>query len=443
MWEEGTPLQVMDRILSWNVRGLNSPNKQVDVKKFIQHHSVGLVGLLETKVKASNLGSLYQRVFSGWCFSSNSAFHDGGRVVIAWKPGIFSVNILQASSQAIHCYVSPVSGLPSFFCTFVYGFNKPYQRKELWEFIKQKNTQEPWLLCGDLNCVMHVDERIGAPLRRREIESITQCMNECNMVDVKSTGSLFTWNNKQLGEARVYSKIDRIMANQAWQTHYCNAEVGYLNEGLFDHTPALLTVYTREKSGRKPFKYFTMWRHSDQFHSKVAEAWQTTIRGTKMFSVVQRLKYTKQALKELNRNGFSEVQAADAKAFQDMQEAQELMHANHCNHSVCDAELRAISEYKMKHKVYTEFLRQKSKLAWLREGDENTTFFHKIIKARSIQNQVYAIYDKHGVWQNTDSGVTQAFLDFYQELLGTTHQHRKKVIRQIVHSGPLVTDTHK
>lgn len=105
MWEEGTPLQVMDRILSWNVRGLNSPNKQVDVKKFIQHHSVGLVGLLETKVKASNLGSLYQRVFSGWCFSSNSAFHDGGRVVIAWKPGIFSVNILQASSQAIHCYV--------------------------------------------------------------------------------------------------------------------------------------------------------------------------------------------------------------------------------------------------------------------------------------------------------------------------------------------------
>lgn len=51
--------------------------------------SVGIVSLMETRVKAVNLDSLYQRVFSDWCFNSNSNFHSGGRTVIAWKPGSF------------------------------------------------------------------------------------------------------------------------------------------------------------------------------------------------------------------------------------------------------------------------------------------------------------------------------------------------------------------
>ena len=197
LWGEGTPPQAMYRILSWNVRGLNSPKKQMDVKKFIQHHSIGLVRLLETKVKASNFENLYQKVFDGWCFSSNSAYHDGGRIILALKPGMFIVNIIQGTSQAIHCKVTPNSGSPSFFCSYVYGFNEAVRRLELWSFLKQVNTSDPWIICGDINCVMHIDERIGAPVRsRREIECISQCMNECNMSDVKATGNLFTWNNK-------------------------------------------------------------------------------------------------------------------------------------------------------------------------------------------------------------------------------------------------------
>lgn len=252
----------MDIILAYNVQGLINPKKQIDVKKFIQHLCWSCEAL-GNKGKASNLWSLYQRVFDGWCFSSNSVYHDGGRVVLAWKLRMFTVNIIQGTSQAIYCKVSPKSGLLSFFCTFVYGFNDGVRRMDLWKFLKKVNTSEPWLIYGDMNCVMHIEERIGALVRRSEIECITQCMNECNMIDVKATGHLFTWNNKQQGEARVFSKIDRDMANQAWQDSYCNAEVGFLNEGTFDHTLSLLIVYPRANSGKKPFRYFTMWRHSN------------------------------------------------------------------------------------------------------------------------------------------------------------------------------------
>ena len=49
--EEGSQPQ-MDRIISWNVRGMNGPNKQEDIKIFLQQQQAGMMGFLETKVKA-------------------------------------------------------------------------------------------------------------------------------------------------------------------------------------------------------------------------------------------------------------------------------------------------------------------------------------------------------------------------------------------------------
>lgn len=48
----------MDNILSWNVRGLDSKKKQVEVTNFLISHNIRLFSLLETKVKAPNLGDL-------------------------------------------------------------------------------------------------------------------------------------------------------------------------------------------------------------------------------------------------------------------------------------------------------------------------------------------------------------------------------------------------
>ena len=48
----------MDNILGWNVRGLNGPNKQKDVKTFYNINKVGLACLMETKVKSRNFSNV-------------------------------------------------------------------------------------------------------------------------------------------------------------------------------------------------------------------------------------------------------------------------------------------------------------------------------------------------------------------------------------------------
>jgi len=45
----------MDIIISWNVRGMNTPSKQEDIKVFLQQEQAGMVGFLETKVQEHNI----------------------------------------------------------------------------------------------------------------------------------------------------------------------------------------------------------------------------------------------------------------------------------------------------------------------------------------------------------------------------------------------------
>jgi len=54
------------RICSWNIRGLNGPNKQEDVKIFLHEKNIGLVGLLEIKVKEKNVEKVANKLLQGW-----------------------------------------------------------------------------------------------------------------------------------------------------------------------------------------------------------------------------------------------------------------------------------------------------------------------------------------------------------------------------------------
>lgn len=51
--------------MCWNVRGMNSPNKQKEIKLLCNAGNIGLVGLLETKVKVDIIDQLANKLFSG------------------------------------------------------------------------------------------------------------------------------------------------------------------------------------------------------------------------------------------------------------------------------------------------------------------------------------------------------------------------------------------
>ena len=75
----------MDSIIAWNVRGLNNPNKQEDIRCFLQSQGVGLAGLVETKVKQENMDEVASRLFRGWEWYTNVEFNPKIRIWITWR----------------------------------------------------------------------------------------------------------------------------------------------------------------------------------------------------------------------------------------------------------------------------------------------------------------------------------------------------------------------
>lgn len=68
-------------------------------------------------------------------------------------------------------------------------------------------------LMGNFSALSSIVDRIGAPVKHAEITPMLECINYCDIMDVKATGRYFTWNNKQDGDHRMFSRIDRVLAN--------------------------------------------------------------------------------------------------------------------------------------------------------------------------------------------------------------------------------------
>ena len=259
------------------------------------------------------------------------------------------------------------------------------------------------------------------------------------MADLRQCGRFFTWTNKQDGERRVFSQIDRILVNEGWRTQFENAMVHFMPEGDYDHCPGMVCVH-KDQQGRKPFRFFNMWTTATDYTRVVSRVWDMQVRGCPMYRVTQKLKQLKLELKWLNKQGFSDIQVNAYQAEQQMLQAQEQMHRNLGDSSLVDAEKKATECYKKAQAMYVSFLKQKAKDRWICLGDENTKLFHQSIKARRTQNKIYAIQDSQGKWVYEGKEVDDAFVKYYKELLGVNMGDRCGVKAQIIQKGAVLID---
>ncbi|XP_075087874.1 uncharacterized protein LOC142169847 [Nicotiana tabacum] len=247
---------LMDKLGLWNVRGLNRPQKQRDVLLFMHNFQVGMFGLLETRIKRTKILKAFLNLCREWSFFTNLDKHPGERIWLLWKPHIYKVDIRRTGEHVIHCAIKHIGTKKEMEVTWVYGFNDNGMRRKLWEDIKEihKQSKGPWAIMGDFNNVLQSDERIGSKVTYAEIKGFKECMLKCEMQEMKSSESFYTWNNKQEGEDKAMSRIDRVLTNNDCMTTLPDSEVHYQNGGLFDHCPSLVRWEQPRKIQQKIFR---------------------------------------------------------------------------------------------------------------------------------------------------------------------------------------------
>lgn len=68
------------------------------------------------------------------------------------------------------------------------------------------------------------------------------------------------------------------------------------------------------------------------------------------------------------------------------------------------------------------YWQQRTKQFWLREGDQNTKFFHKYASTRRQNNSILGLQDGSGNWVQADS---QVILQYFNELFASVPGDRK------------------
>ncbi|XP_059283230.1 uncharacterized protein LOC132036850 [Lycium ferocissimum] len=270
-------------------------------------------------------------------------------------------------------------------------------RRGFWPDIRrlQGKMIGPWAIMGDYNYVMERTERIGTPVTMAEIRDMRQCMEECELSELKSSGAYFTWCNKHSADKKVFSRIDRVVTNNDWVIDLPDSEVHFMNLGLYDHSPRIIQWEGGTKQ-RQPFRYFNMWRLDPEYKLKVQGGWNTDRRRTKMYELVAKLNKLKGVLKGLNKTNFSEVEQKADHGMQALQNCQTQVQSNPLDVALILEEKRLAQECRKWNKARDMYLRQKSKVQWLTQGDQNTKFFPATLKARRNANRVFTIKDGQG-----------------------------------------------
>ncbi|XP_074298091.1 uncharacterized protein LOC141628904 [Silene latifolia] len=405
--------------------------------------SIGLFGLLETKVKPLSLNAVKNNFCNSWCITTNTHLHHEGRVWIIWNPAMFNVQIILYDAQFIYLVATDVESKCQVTLTMVYAYNGTQERKELWVKLSQIKiqTQGPWVICGDFNTVLSPTERLGGHSTEEEIADFKQCVDECEVMDCPAYGSLYTWCNKQNPTTRVYSRLDRVLVNQMWLTANPLAYAHFYCEGTFDHTPCVVQEQCDGPKKRRSFKYLNMWSQSVDFKSCVQEHWSKYWPGTKMYQLAHKLKNLRGPLKSLNRNDFDDIENNAARARMYLESIQEKLRIDPNNPNLIHMEIEAASSVIFLEDACYTFLVQKSKVTWVDKGDSNNRYFHSVIKTRQVRSKIMKIEDTKGVLCEDITQIQNAFIDFYTDLLGTSSSVTK-VSQHVVQLGNICSEEH-
>lgn len=142
-------------VLLWNIRGAGSEPSLLYLKDMIRRHRSVVIGILEPKQNARKIEEFARNI------GYHAFFHRDPINSHIW---IFWTNIVQLTGfyTTNHCvsFYLQRPGEENIKFTMVYAKCNRVERLLLWQDLREaSNTTSPWILGGDFNVVLNLDEK--------------------------------------------------------------------------------------------------------------------------------------------------------------------------------------------------------------------------------------------------------------------------------------------
>ncbi|GJV48237.1 hypothetical protein Tco_1438449 [Tanacetum coccineum] len=219
-----------------------------------------------------------------------------------------------------------------------------------------------------------------------------ECVQAMEVADVNSTGLHFTWNQKPQGSNGILKKIDRIMGNLKFNDDFLGSFAIFQPYRFSDHSPC------------------------EGFREIVDSGWNVHIEGYAMYRVVKRLKGLKSPFRKLLHN-HGNLHDRVNKIRIELDEAQKAIDRDPSSSVLREEHAHYLLAFKEALLDEERFLQQKAKVEWLKAGDSNTSYFHKIVKSKCARNRIEIVSDSSNNFYDGNQ-VPGAFVKHYNQFLG-------------------------
>lgn len=207
----------------------------------------------------------------------------------------------------------------------------------------------------------------------------------------------FTWFKSPKDGKGLRGKLDRIMANMRFIDSFTDAFAIFKPYRISDHCPAILSLPLIRKRIVPPFKFVNDVADKEEFIPMVKHVSGNKVEGYFMYQVTQKLKLLKRPCRKLFNNSCN-FEAKKKELRNNMDHNQILLDSNPDNEAVRGDLANVMNEYYSLCVDEEKFLKQRSKVKWLSEGDKNMTFFHNTLRSNMNWHRIEAVLDEGGSW---------------------------------------------
>nr|GEY88124.1 RNA-directed DNA polymerase, eukaryota [Tanacetum cinerariifolium] len=296
----------------------------------------------------------------------------------------------------------------------IYGPHEIAAKSSLWSRMSDfiQTHEGHFIIFGDMNEVRDESERYGTVFLRAEAQTFNSLIDDAGFIDLPLGCRSYTWMNKAGTKMR---KLDRFLVSNSVMDAFPDLKATALTRGWSDHIPLMLHS-EKVNYGPVPFKIFHSWTQRDGFEEVIKTAYEECSQGysNQYLTFHEKLKFIKQKIKAWSHN----VKRGDASRYQEFKlrliEIEEKIDKRVASDEERQEMMNLLKECDDLNKLQEMDTFQKARVKWDVEDDENSKFFHGILKQKRNQQMVKGIMI-NGEWVTNPQQVKMAFLNFYKE----------------------------
>eukprot|EP00253_Pinus_taeda_P012047 PITA_12047 len=233
-------------------------------------------------------------------------------------------------------------------------------------------------------------------------------IQQWDLLDFNPVKGLYTWTNNIVGEEHISARLDRFLVQDTLMMNKKIIITKILLKLTSDHKLVHLILEDEEYLGPIPFQFSPIWIGRDGFIDTVKAAWAKSFTRSSSYVWEQKLKATKQALKNWIKKPAPNPTSQRKEIVQTLEE---------------------------------EYSRIKSRSLWLKVGDRNTSFFHRQYRARLSRNHILEITTVEGQICKGFSQIKEAAERHFKHLYTADTQTNEEETADLLSNIPLLVST--